>query len=317
MNTDAFLDLDVIARNPEPYKLLGQLELRELEQVLNTIAQAEVRHAMADRISTAARFVRPILDLAPALNKTFDLDKLARRWGAFKYNRQAGLLHLSLLLHRKEPREIIDIEGMEHLILALNRGAPFLTPIHAGPFQLIPFVLARIGYPVATFMEADSVTLWREIGIALMDAANPDLYARIVPIPLPSKRAPRDALRLNREGLLVLTFPEFTMGEQPKHAVRFLGAQVWAVDGVARMAWLNKRDILPLIFRVRGEGRYVLRFYPPIQVSGREEILNATVAFYRWLERRVLEEPHTWLSWSFFKSHMLSLQPHKPTPAPT
>ncbi|WP_456411825.1 LpxL/LpxP family acyltransferase [Oceanithermus sp.] len=158
---------------------------------------------------------------------------------------------------------------------------------------------------MTTFMEADSVPLWREISVTLMDAANPGLYARIVPVPLPSPRAPRDAIRLNREGLFVLTFPEFTMGELPKRTVRFLGAEVRAVDGVARMAWLNKRDMLPLIFRSRGDGRYALRFYPPIRPAGKEDIFGVTAAFYRWFEQRVLEEPHTWLSWAFFKSHML------------
>jgi len=305
MGTDAFLDLDVIARNPEPYRLLGQLEPGDLYSTLKILAKAEAGSTVADRIHRAARFVRPILDLAPASKEAFDLDDLARRWGEFKFDRQAELLHLALLLPRTEPEELVEVEGAEHLKAALDRGAPFLAPIHAGPFQLVPFVLARMGYSVTTFMEADSVPLWREIGVTLMDAANPGLYARIVPVPLPSPRAPRDAIRLNREGLFVLTFPEFTMGEPPKRTVRFLGAEVRAVDGVARMAWLNKRDMLPLIFRSRGDGRYALRFYPPIRPAGKEDIFGVTAAFYRWLEQRVLEEPHTWLSWAFFKSHML------------
>lgn len=312
MGTDAFLDLDVIARNPEPYRLLGQLGSEDLYRTLGTLAQAEARTTVAERIHQAARFVRPILDLAPALKESFDLDDLAWRWGEFKFDRQAELLHLALLLPRVEPEELIVVEGTEHLKAALDRGAPFLTPIHAGPFQLIPFVLARMGYPVATFMEVESVSLWREIGFALMDAANHGLYARIVPVPLPSPRAPRNAIRLNREGLSVLTFPEFTMGGLPKRTVRFLGAEVRAVDGVARMAWLNKRDMLPLIFRSRGDRRYVLRFYPPIRLAGKEDIFSATAAFYRWLEQRVLEEPHTWLSWAFFESHMLASRAVEP-----
>jgi len=306
MGTDAFLDLDVIARNPEPYRLLGQLEPGDLYRTLNALAQAEAKTTVAERIHRDARFVRPILRLTPGLDKTFDLDDLSQRWGRFKFCRQAELLHLALLLPRRKPEEFVLVEGAEHLKAALDQGAPFLTPIHAGPFQLIPFVLARMGYPVATFMEASSVELWREIGQALMDALNPELYARIVPLPLPSTRAPRDAIRLNREGFSVLTFPEFTMGEPPKRSIRFLGAKVRAVDGVARMAWLNKRDMLPLIFRSLGDGRYLLRFYPPIRLAHKEDIFDATAAFYRWLEQRVLEEPHTWLSWAFFESHMLA-----------
>ncbi|WP_457637802.1 LpxL/LpxP family acyltransferase [Oceanithermus sp.] len=306
MGTDAFLDLDVIARSPEPYRLLGQLGFEDLYRMLRTLAQAEASTTVAERVHQDARFIRPILELVPALKGALDLDDLARRWGTFKFDRQAELLHLSLLLPRMEPKEFIGVEGVEHLKDAFDRGAPFLTPIHAGPFQLIPFVLARMGNPVATFMEADSVALWREIGLALMDAADSDLYARIIPVPLPSARAPRDAIRFNRGGFSVLTFPEFTMGEPPKRTIRFLGAEVLAVDGVARMAWLNKRDMLPLTFRSYGNGRYLLRFYPPIRLAGKEDIFAATAAFYHWLEQRVLEEPHAWLSWAFFKSHMLA-----------
>jgi len=36
MGTDAFLDLDVIARNPEPYRLLGQLGSEDLYRTLGT-----------------------------------------------------------------------------------------------------------------------------------------------------------------------------------------------------------------------------------------------------------------------------------------
>jgi len=60
-----------------------------------------------------------------------------------------------------------------------------------------------------------------------------------------------------------LSSREFTRRELPRRTVGFLGTEVRAVDGVARMAWLNKRDMLPLIFRSRGGGRCVLRFYPP------------------------------------------------------
>ena len=102
-----------------------------------------------------------------------------------------------------------------------------------------------------------------------------------------------------------LSSREFTRREFPRRTVGFLGTEVRAVGGVARMAWFNKRDMLPLIFRSRGGGRCVLRFYPPIRPAGKEDIFGVTAAFYRWFEQRVLEEPHTWLSWAFFKSHML------------
>jgi len=47
MGTDAFLDLDVIARNPEPYRLLGQLEPGDLYRTLNALAQAEAKTTVA------------------------------------------------------------------------------------------------------------------------------------------------------------------------------------------------------------------------------------------------------------------------------
>ncbi|WP_456411824.1 hypothetical protein [Oceanithermus sp.] len=133
MGTDAFLDLDVIARNPEPYRLLGQLESGDLYSTLKILAKAEAGSTVADRIHRAARFVRPILDLAPALKEAFDLDDLARRWGEFKFDRQAELLHLALLLPRTEPEELVEVEGAEHLKAALDRGAPFLAPSMPGP----------------------------------------------------------------------------------------------------------------------------------------------------------------------------------------
>ena len=92
-----------------------------------------------------------------------------------------------------------------------------------------------------------------------------------------------------RKGLSYLAFPEFTTGELLGRTVGFLETEVRAADGVARMAWLNKRDMLPLIFRSLGDARYLPRFYPSIRLVRKEDIFDATAAFYRWLEQRVLE----------------------------
>jgi len=118
-------------------------------------------------------------------------------------------------------------------------------------------------------------------------------------------KGPRKALKLNKSGFAVLTFPEFTLGEQPKNHIAFLGTRVWAVDGVARIAYLNRRALAPVSFEATESGQYVLEFFPPLLVRSKEGIATATRDFYRWLEERVLLAPERWISWAFFDSNML------------
>jgi len=57
----------------------GSCQSGEPYSMPKALSETDTGSAAADRIHPAARFVRSVLDLAPALKDSFDLDDLARR----------------------------------------------------------------------------------------------------------------------------------------------------------------------------------------------------------------------------------------------
>ena len=190
-------------------------------------------------------------------------------------------------IHRGNVGEWIRYEGFEHFERALEagRGVLFATA-HLGNWELSAFAHALMASPMHV--------LARPLDNPKIDAlveARRALSGNHVILKRDFARVILKALQENQAvGILIDQNASLDNGV----FVDFFGRPACATVGLARLAAHSGAAVIPgFALWSEAEGRYVLRFYPPVPIGG--NTLQDTQALQRHLEAVIREYPDQWL----------------------
>jgi KDO2-lipid IV(A) lauroyltransferase len=190
-------------------------------------------------------------------------------------------------IRRENLDEWIRFEGYEHFEEALRRGRGVLIATgHLGNWELSAFAHALVRGPMHVVVRPlDNPRLDRLVARRRTLSGN-----RIIE----KKDFARGILKALAEnqavGILVdqNTSPEFGV------FVDFFGIPACANAGLARLAAHSGAAVIPgCALWSEPERRYVLRFYPPVEITG--DVQADTQRVQRRLEQMIREHPDQWL----------------------
>ncbi len=271
------------------------------EYVLVRAAVFTLQYAPLAVAMRLGRFYAALLDRAvPRLrrvalrNLEFALPELDARARARTVDGVFGSVGRLLLVFSRFPRihranigQWIRYEGYEHFEAAIRcgKGVLFATA-HLGNWELSAFAHALLSGPMDVVV--------RPLDNPLIDAfveRRRTLSGNRVIAKKEFARPMLSALRSNRAvGILV------DQNSVPEHGafVDFFGVPACAATGFARLAARSGAAVIPgFALWSDAEGRYVLRFYPPVPMTG--DAPADTAAVQKVLESAIREHPDQWL----------------------
>ncbi len=190
-------------------------------------------------------------------------------------------------IHRGNVSEWLRYEGYEHFEQALKcgRGVLFATA-HLGNWELSAFAHALLSAPMHVVV--------RPLDNPLIDALVERRRALSGNRTIEKKdfaRAMLKALQANEAvGILI------DQNSSAEHGVfvDFFGVPACAGTGFAKIAARSGAAVIPgFALWSDEEHRYVLRFYPPVEITGRAE--EDTARLQALLEQVIREHPDQWL----------------------
>ena len=190
-------------------------------------------------------------------------------------------------IRKENVGEWIRYEGFEHFERALQagRGVLFATA-HLGNWELSAYAHALMAGPMDV--------LARPLDNPRIDAlveSRRRLSGNRVILKQDFARTILKALKENRAvGILI------DQNASPDNGlfVDFFGVPACASAGLARLAAHSGAAVIPgFALWSESEGRYVLHFYPPLEVTG--DLVRDTQALQRQLEAVIREHPDQWL----------------------
>ena len=190
-------------------------------------------------------------------------------------------------MSRENLKEWIRYEGFEHFENALRagRGVLFATA-HLGNWELSAFAHALLSAPMDVVVRPlDNRRIDRLVEARRALSGNTLIDKREFARPILA------ALRANRAvGILV------DQNASPENGafVDFFGVQACASTGLAKLAAHSGAAVIPgYALWSESEGRYILRFDPPVEISGGAE--EDTARIQKHLEQVIREFPDQWL----------------------
>ena len=189
--------------------------------------------------------------------------------------------------------EWIEYDGFEHYEWALQkgRGVMFLTA-HLGNWELSAFAHALFGNPMHVLVRPlDNPSLDRLVDRYRSLAGNQTIR---------KQDAGRKVLRALRNNEAVgILIDQNTMGED-RVFVDFFGRKASATSAFVKLAQRSGAVVIPGFALWRPEaGRYVLKFYPPLEWistgDAAADLVGNTQLCQSVLERVVREHPDQWL----------------------
>jgi len=196
----------------------------------------------------------------------------------------------------------VSIQGAQLMQGALERGAgAFLMGSHMGSFEVVSAVgRARPGLTVSWAMYEEYARKLHEIFLAV----NPT--ARLNIIPLGSAEAMLHLKECLEQGQFVGMLADRPHGEQPAHAVSFLGAQALLPTGPMRLAAVLRQPVFFMVGLYRGANRYHVQFeqiadFSGVPNGGREAAVRVALERYAaLLERCCRSDPYNWFNFYDF-----------------
>ncbi|MEZ5403132.1 MAG: lysophospholipid acyltransferase family protein [Bryobacteraceae bacterium] len=184
-------------------------------------------------------------------------------------------------------REWIDYDGREHYDRALEQGRGVLfATAHLGNWELSAFAHAIMAKPMHIVV--------RGLDNPRVDA----LVARLRKLSgnhvIDKRDFARGILRALARNEAVGILIDQNVAASEGVFVDFFGVKACVSSGIARIAARTGAPVIPG-FAVwdRGLGRYVLKFYPPVAITGDEPA--DTAAIHGALEAAIREYPDQWL----------------------
>jgi len=190
-------------------------------------------------------------------------------------------------IHRSNAGEWIRYEGFEHFQEALKRGKGVLfATAHLGNWELSAFAHGLLTAPMGIVVRPlDNPKLDQLVARRRASSGN------VVISKKDAARAILSALKRNEAvGILI----DQNASPDDGTFVDFFGIPACAGTGFARLAAHSGATVLPGFALWSGqEGRYVLRFYPPVEMRGRVE--EGTARIHKALESIIRQHPDQWL----------------------
>lgn len=310
---ESICDWPVMLRHAGLYQRLQQLPYQEVHRFLVTAREAELDLFRPDN---RENWLAPVLEGVPALAHRAGAGRgsggppvgwareLADRVQDFLTRRNVMLCLLTLFAGDLNfQRQTLTVEGAD-LLADLTRAEPgcLLVPLHMGPYQWLPPLLAARGFRISSLTEAGAYEPLTQICETFLPETWRDMHF----IPVPGDDVPRTCLRHLNEGRLLVVFPEFAPSMRPGgFSVPFLGTRIYAALGPALLAQRAGRPMVGVGFHAEGPLQFRLEFGPVWRVGpGRAGIEAATAGLFGWAEERVLAHPEQWWAWAIFEQAM-------------
>ncbi len=190
-------------------------------------------------------------------------------------------------LNRSNIGEWIRYEGLEHYLEAKRKGCGVLVATaHVGNWELSAFAHAFLTEPMNVMVRPlDNPRIDNLVELRRTLSGNHLIYK------WDGARAVLRALRNNEAvGILI----DQNTAESEGVFIDFFGRQACANSGFVKLAHHSKAVVIPG-FAVWNQksGRYVLHFYPPVEMSGDEQADTQRV--HAVIEEIVREYPDQWM----------------------
>lgn len=190
-------------------------------------------------------------------------------------------------LDHRNISEWIRYDGFEHFRQALARGRGVLfAAAHLGNWELSAYAHGLLAGPMHIVVRPlDNPLLDRLVETRRTLRGN-----RIIP----KKHAARAVLKALRENRAVGILIDQNAAPEEGVFVDFFGLKACAGTAFARLAARSGATVIPgFALWCEGERRYVLRFYPPVEISG--DVQRDTQRLHALLESVIREYPEQWL----------------------
>ena len=233
-------------------------------------------------------------NLSLALPETSDARRRQVVRGA--YDNLGRVLLAVARLPRLNPtniREWIAYEGFEHYDSAIKkgRGVLFLTA-HLGNWELSAVAHALFGNPMHVMV--------RPLDNPLLDRLLESHRTHCGNRTIRKQEFGRGILRALRDNESVGILFDQNISDEPGWFVDFFGVKASASPGFAKVAMRTNATVIPGIAAWKArERRYVLKFYPPLEMisTGDEasDLIVNTQRCHSAIERMVRDYPEQWL----------------------
>lgn len=181
---------------------------------------------------------------------------------------------------------ICKVNGRENIDLSLakRKGAVILT-MHTGNYEMIPVVLASLGYKLNSVLKAADEPIFRFLsrsrsyrGIKLINVLEANMY--------------RESLRALGENEIIALAADTGALEGKHELFPFLGRRVPVATGWLTLAQRSEAAVIPTHSK-REEQKLVITFGEPLQVyaDNREEAMHKVGQFY---ENFIRNHPEQW-----------------------
>jgi len=190
-------------------------------------------------------------------------------------------------LNRENIHQLIRYEGYEHFesALKLGKGVLFATA-HLGNWELSAFAHALMSGPMHVVV--------RPLDNARVDALVESRRAASGNKIIGKKEFARSILRALKDNEAVGILVDQNAGLEDGVFVDFFGVQACAGAAFAKFAAHSGATVIPgFALWSEGERKHILRFYPPVPVTG--DIACDTQALHTQLESVIRQYPDQWL----------------------
>lgn len=190
--------------------------------------------------------------------------------------------------------------GLENYLEAKNRtGSVIFLTAHVSCWEMLPAAHALAGHPLS---------------FVVRPLDNPYLESWVTRIRswtgnrvLPKRHSMRQILRGLSQGDDVGLLIDQNTQRKDGVFVPLFGRPASTHAGVAALALRTSHPVVPgFIYPARRRGRYVIRFYPAVELdrtgNDAEDARTNTARFNRYIEEMVREFPHCWL-WGHRRFH--------------
>ena len=191
------------------------------------------------------------------------------------------------LITKSNVGEWIRYEGFEHFEAALSRGkgVVFATG-HLGNWELSAYAHALLSAPMGFVVRPLDNPLLDRLSIYYRTLSGNHVISR--------RESARPLLQMLRANQAIGILADQNTTEDRGIFVNFFGIPACVDAGLAKLAAHTGAAIIPgFAVWSDAEGRYILKFYPPIEATGDQ--LRDTQAAQSALERAIREYPEQWL----------------------
>ncbi len=191
------------------------------------------------------------------------------------------------LITKRNVGDWIRYEGFEHFEAALSRGkgVVFATG-HLGNWELSAYAHALLSAPMSFVVRPLDNPLLDRLSIHYRTLSGNRVISR--------RESVRPLIQMLRGNQAVGILADQNTTEDRGVFVNFFGLPACVDSGLAKLAAHTGAAIIPgFAVWSTAEGRYILKFYPPIAASG--DALRDTQAVQSALELAIREYPEQWL----------------------